>query len=359
MTERGVREIRVPQLGEGLREARIVELLREPGAVIRRGDPLYVIETDKTTVELEAPCDGTLLEWTVAADDVVAIDATVARVATIHADAAARSAPTAGERLIPPRTRAYGRERGLDDHALSAIPSMSNKLLPEDIDRHLAQGADEPVPEPGMRERRVTGGHRALIYRLRRSATLVIPGTLAIDVAGPSLAAPVPAGGESRPAPFQVFGHAVAHVARSHPAFRSVMVGDDRIREYDHANLGIALARPNDELLIAVVREAERMTLPEFVRASARGMRAAIREGESAAEDTQILLTHLGEFGIVDAVPTLVAPASSIFFLGASQEPDGKVRVAVTFDHRLINGAEAARFLDDLAALLGRSPAAS
>jgi pyruvate/2-oxoglutarate dehydrogenase complex dihydrolipoamide acyltransferase (E2) component len=355
MTERGVREIRVPQLGEGLREARIVELLREPGAVVGRGDPLYVIETDKTTVELEAPCDGTLLEWTVAPDDVVAIDATVARIAMTHADAAARGVPSAGERLIPPRTRAYGRERGLDDHALSAIASMSNKLLPEDIDRHLARGAVEPAQVPGVRERRVAGGHRALIFRLRRSATLVIPGTLAIDIARARLALPAPGGTEARPTPFQVFGHAVAQVARSHPAFRSVMVGDDRIREYDHANLGIALARPNDELLIAVVREAERMSLPEFVRASARGMRMAIREGDNATEDTQILLTHLGEFGIVDAVPTLVAPASSIFFLGTPQQPDGRVRVAVTFDHRLINGAEAARFLDDLGTLLGRT----
>jgi len=356
MSERGVREIRVPQLGEGLREARIVELLREPGAVVRRGDPLYVIETDKTTVELEAPCDGTLLEWTVVPDDVVAIDATVARIAALHTDHAARSAPAAGERLIPPRTRAYGRERGLDDHALSAIASVSNKLLPEDIDRHLAaRSAGETLEVAGVRERRVAGGHRALIFRLRRSATLVIPGTLAIDIAGSRLVMPGPAGGESRPTPFQVFGHAVGQVARSHPAFRSVMVGDDRIREFDHANLGIALARPNDELLIAVVRQAERMTLSEFVRASARGMRAAIRDGDNATDDTQILLTHLGEFGITDAVPTLVAPASSIFFLGAPQPPDDKVRVAVTFDHRLINGAEAARFLEDLGAFLARS----
>ena len=96
------------------------------------------------------------------------------------------------------------------------------------------------------------------------------------------------------------------------------------------------------------------MKLPEFVRACSRGMRAAIRDGAEAAADTQILLTHLGEFGIVDSVPTLVAPASSIFFLGAPQQPSGKVRIAVTFDHRLINGAAAARFLEDLAAALLR-----
>jgi len=326
-------------------------LLCAPGAPLRRGDRLYVIETDKTTVELEAPFDGTLLEWRVAAGDVVEIDATVALVAAAGSKDTALS-PKA-ERVVPPRTRAHAQERGLDDHALAAIPSASNKLLPEDIDKYLAERAAESSEKNGMRERRVTGGHRAVIFRLRRSATLVIPGTLAIDVPWAGLDTAVAEAGETRATPFQVFAHTVAQVAKAHAKFRSVMVGDDRIREYDHVNIGIALARPNDELVIAVVRKAEAMKLPEFVRACSRGMRAAIRDGAEAAEDTQILFTHLGEFGIVDAVPTLVAPASSIFFLGAPQ-PAGTVRIAVTFDHRLINGAAAARFLDDLAAALLR-----
>jgi len=350
--EHGAREIRVPQLGEGLREARIVQLLRAPGAPLRRGDLLYVIETDKTTVELEAPFDGTLLEWRVEAGDVVEIDATVALVAAAGTKVAV-SSPKA-ERIVPPRTRVHAQERGLDDNALAAIPSASNKLLPEDIDKYLAERAAESSDTNGMRERRVTGGHRALIFRLRRSATLVIPGTLAIDVPWPGVEGAVAEEGETRPTPFQVFAHTVAQVAKSHAKFRSVMVGDDRIREYDHVNVGIALSRPNDELIIAVVRKAESMQLPEFVRACSRGMRAAIRDGAEAAADTQILFTHLGEFGIVDSVPTLVAPASSIFFLGAPQHPSGNVRIAVTFDHRLINGAAAARFLNDLAAALPR-----
>ena len=268
MSEHGAREIRVPQLGEGLREARIVELLRAPGAPLRRGDGLYVIETDKTTVELEAPFDGTLLEWRVAVGDIVDIDATVALVAPAGSKSTA-SSPKA-ERVVPPRTRAHAQERGLDDHALAVIPSASNKLLPEDIDRYLAERAAKSPEVEGMRELKVTGGHRALIFRLRRSATMVIPGTLAIDVPWSGLEAVGKVDGDARPTPFQVFAHAVAQVARSHAKFRSVMVGDDRIREYDHVNVGIALARPNDELVIAVVRKAETMKLPEFVRACSR-----------------------------------------------------------------------------------------
>ena len=113
-------------------------------------------------------------------------------------------------------------------------------------------------------------------------------------------------------------------------------------------------ARPDDELIVAVIRNAERLTLGEFVRACGQQMRTALRTGDQTAEDTQILLTHLGEFGIVDAAPTLVAPASSVLFLGSPSGPNGTTRVVMTFDHRLINGASAARFLQVLSAHLKR-----
>lgn len=352
MNDRGLREIRVPQLGEGLREARVVELLREPGSTLRRGDPLYVIETDKTTVELEVPFDGMLVEWRVAAGDVVAIDSTIAMITPAPSESGVASTPT--ERLIPPRTRHYAQERGIDAALLASITSTSNKLLPQDIDAYLAREAPLVPAAIGYREQKVVGGHRALIFRLRRSATLVIPGTMAVAVPWNFLASPQATDQGPKATPFQVFGHAVAQVAQRHPQFRSVMLGDDRIREYDHVNVGIAMARPNDELVIAVIRAAERMTLQDFIRACSAQMRSAIREGDQAAEDTQILLSHLGEFGIPDAVPTLVAPASSVLFLGTPAPGEGNARIVLTFDHRLINGAAAGRFLSELAASLTR-----
>ena len=350
MSDRGLREIRVPQLGEGLREARIVELLREPGAALRRGDSLYVIETDKTTVELEVPFDGMLVEWRVAAGDVVAIDTTIAMITLAPGETGVGIVMPPIDRLVPPRTRSYAEERGIDAALLPSIASTTHKLLPQDIDAYLAREAPLVPTASGYREHKVIGGHRALIFRLRRSATLAIPGTMTVVVPWRSLVSPHAAYQGPKATPFQVFGHAIAQVALRHPQFRSVMLGDDRIREYDHVNVGIAMARPNDELAIAVIRAAERMTLQDFVRACSAQMRSAIREGDQTAEDTQILLSHLGEFGIGDAVPTLVAPASSVFFLGTPE--DANARIVLTFDHRLINGAAAARFLSELAASL-------
>jgi pyruvate dehydrogenase E2 component (dihydrolipoamide acetyltransferase) len=337
-------EIHVPQLGEGLREVRIVELLRRTGDAVHRGDSLYVIETDKTTMEMESPLDGRIMSWRVAAGDVVPVGAAVA---VIGVDSAERRTETRHEppsRLIPPRTRAYAKSKGLSSEAIESIPSLSEKLLPSDIDTFLAPGATSSSAT-GYREQRVRGPHRALIYRLRRSASTVIPGTVTVEIPWVNLSALPDDPNSPRPTPMQVFGYAVSQVAREQPRFRSVMIGDDTIREYDQLNIGLALARPNNELITAVIRGADRMTLPEFSRACTRQMRAALREGDQATEDTQILLSHIGEFGVVDAVPTLVAPASSVFFLGAPRPDTGMARVWMTFDHRLINGGTAGAFL--------------
>ncbi len=65
--------IRIPQLGEGLQEARLVEFLKQPGDNVSRDECIYVIETDKAVTEVESPHAGTVAEWTVEADSVLPI----------------------------------------------------------------------------------------------------------------------------------------------------------------------------------------------------------------------------------------------------------------------------------------------
>ena len=345
-------EIRVPQLGEGLREVRIVELLRELGDAIRRGDPLYVIETDKSTVELESPEDGQLIEWCVAPNDVIPIGRKVAVLGTSGAANVQTITRPASLTLIPPRTRAYARTIGLTDAELEAMPAATGKLLPADIDAHISRSGSAIDAATTFRERNLTQVQRALVYRLRRGAGIVIPGTIAVEVPSSWLSAKRLGAEEGKPSAFQLLGHAVAQVSKEYPKFRSVMQGDNFLREYDHVNVGLALARPNDELITAVVRGAERLTLPDFVRTCFQQMRIALRNGDQAADDTQIVLTHLGKLGITDAIPTLVSPASSVIFLGALNNLSARIKIVMTFDHRVINGATAARFLDAIKTLL-------
>src|SRR6185369_8158169 len=73
-------EIRIPQLGEGLHEARIIRFLKQPGDAVKQDEPIYEMETDKATMEIESPATGVIAEWTAKEDDVVLIGAPIGRI---------------------------------------------------------------------------------------------------------------------------------------------------------------------------------------------------------------------------------------------------------------------------------------
>ncbi len=153
--------------------------------------------------------------------------------------------------------------------------------------------------------------------------------------------------GDLQPSTFQTFAYCVAQAVKEHPRFRSALIGEHTVREYAHLNLGIAVGRANGDLVTAVVPEADTLDYETFVRTAQAHIHSA-REGEDqATETTQLLLTYMGPYEITDAVPVLVAPAVAVLFIGAAFEQNGEptVNLALTFDHRLIQGIEAAEFL--------------
>lgn len=372
-------EVLVPQLGEGLQEVRVLRFLKQPGDTVQRDEHIYEMETDKATVEVESPYTGTIVEWLAKEGDILPIGAPIARMeveGVVETAAPAAHAPQAqaatkpvappapepvivGARLevvIPPRTRAYARQKGLSEEELRRIPPASgNKLMPEDIDTYLATRAtalagaeyvDYPLPQQ----------QRAFIYRVKRSSQLVVPATIrrparwdaiqrtaARFKADPN--APV------QPSEFQVFAYCVAQATLKHPKFRSQLVGEETLRQYEHVNLGVAVARPGDELVTALVKNASALDFVTFVRTLQAQIRKA-RAGEDQADASiQLLLTYMGGYQVVDAIPVLVSPAVAILFAGESFLIDGvpHVNLVLTFDHRLINGVGAAEFLNEVA----------
>src|ERR1051326_5258549 len=70
-------EIRIPQLGEGLQEARIVRFLKRPGEAVAQDEPIYEMETDKAVMEIESPSAGVIESWTAKEDDILPIGAVI------------------------------------------------------------------------------------------------------------------------------------------------------------------------------------------------------------------------------------------------------------------------------------------
>ncbi|MBV6459756.1 MAG: Dihydrolipoyllysine-residue acetyltransferase component of pyruvate dehydrogenase complex [Fimbriimonadaceae bacterium] len=375
--------VRIPQIGEGLQEARLVAVLKNPGDTVKRDEPIYQMETDKAVMDVESPYEGVLVGWSAAVDTILPIGDEVATMevadgvtevpaahgspgaaTTATATAPAAAAASSGSRRldVPPRSRAYAKEKGLSDADLEGIPAAGSKLMPSDIDAFLS-GGGAPAPaatSDAFVEVPMGQKQRLLSSRLVRGSQLVVPGTITVACRWGAIeqrrSAYKSSGGDFQPSAFTLFAFAVAQALKHHPALRSTMIGDATIRTYHHANLGIAVALPGDELVMAVVEDADALPWRDFANRTRERIETARGGQDQATEALTISLTNMQAFGLRDAVPVVVPPAVATLFLGEpyngldqdSNEPRlmRYVNLALTFDHRMMNGVGAAEFLN-------------
>src|SRR5439155_17277984 len=131
------------------------------------------------------------------------------------------------------------------------------------------------------------------------------------------------------------------------------------IRIYDHLHLGIAVARPEDELLMARVDRADSLGFEEFITAAQDSIKKA-RDGKDQTTDAiQLSLTNMAGAGVRFGIPIIAAPAVGTLFVG---EPFDEafplsgggigfrriVNMVLSFDHRIANGIGAANFLSGI-----------
>ncbi len=432
-------EIKIPQLGEGLQEARLIRFLKQTGESVAKDEPIYEMETDKAILEIESPVAGVMESWGANEDDVLPIGAVVGRIATVtppepvgdkdtrlaageipvttngskpplslagaqapedvHNSHAVSASPkelvhvTAGPgRLrngsVPPRTRGYARERGVGDTELARLAQhVDGKLMPQSVDAYLegrrASSSGESVSASAIvsgraenregleyRDLPLSQPQRMLVHRLQRSAQAVIPATMeivvnwnAVEAVRAEMRVQAQAEGDRPPSQFLLFAWCVAQAAKVHPSFRSALVTDISIREYAHLHLGIAVARPGDELLMARVLSADTLGFREFVSQAQAAIDRA-RDGEDqTAEAMQISISNMSAAGVRTGIPVVVAPAAGTLFIGAPYDqayplPGGgagfrrSANMVFTFDHRIANGIGAARFVNDIQARL-------
>jgi pyruvate dehydrogenase E2 component (dihydrolipoamide acetyltransferase) len=152
-----------------------------------------------------------------------------------------------------------------------------------------------------------------------------------------------------------MFSFAVAKALAKFPAFRTTLVNEQTLRTYHHANLGIAVSLPGDELVLAVVNEADTLDWQTFAMSMRERIEFARAGNDQANETVTLSLTNMQSFGLRDAVPVVVPPSVGTLFLGevynglAQDTSELRLQrcanVTLTFDHRVINGVGAAQFL--------------
>jgi len=329
------------------------------------------METDKAVLDVESPCTGTLVSWLGEPDAVLPIGADIALMEVEGAieetkppaepsKAVADSSPAAPamrNAQIPPRTRAYAKEKGLTEEQLALVVPAGSKVMPSDIDAFLKASTSK-----GYEEMPVSGKQRILISRMQRGHHLVVHGAISVVVSWEGVLAErakqKATGSNFQPSAFTMFAYAVAKACEKHPLFRSQLIGDSIIRTYDTLSLGIAVALPGDDLVIAVVKGADKMGWRDFARAARDRIELARKGTDQADETVTISLTNLQNYGIRDGSPVVVPPAMATLFLGETYfgfvPKDGmpaiqtQANLNLAFDHRLTNGAGAAEFLRDV-----------
>ncbi|MHB8635614.1 MAG: 2-oxo acid dehydrogenase subunit E2 [Fimbriimonadaceae bacterium] len=358
--------VNIPQIGEGLHEARLVAILKQPGEHVRRDEPIYQMETDKAVMDVESPYSGVLTQWLANVDAILPIGAAVAMMdvadavvvdqapASVDVPVAAPAPTPARSFNIPPRTRAYAKEKGIKDDQLAALAEGATKLMPDDIDAYLRGEAKV------FSEHAFPAKQRLLASRLVRGKELVVPGTISVVANWAPIEherARIKASGAAfQPSAFTMFAFAATQAAKDHPAFRTNLVGDSTLRTYDHVALGIAVGLPGDELVLAVVPDADTLDWPAFAARMRERINLARAGSDQATEAVTVSLTNMQSYGLRDAVPVVVAPAVATVFVGEvytgidqhaeTLQPARLANLAMTFDHRLINGVGAANFLN-------------
>ena len=373
--------VRIPQLGEGLQEALLVDFLKQPGDSVKRDEPIYVMETDKATTDVESPYSGKLVEWTVEPGSVLEIGTEIAKMevaegvkempaghgpvdtAPVAASSVATASPPAARKKskiqIPPKTRKLLKEHGLLELA-DEIPCTGSKLMPADVEAYLATGDQGGGSSDEFSAQPLPQSQLTLNFRLRRGTQDCIPVTVMNEVDWTALQAArtavKPTGG---PTSFAMALWCVVQALKQHDAFRSSLSADGRTRQVFHrVNLGIAVALPGDQMVTAVVRGADEMDRGAFFEAVNRQIEQA-RDGQDQADaSTTMTVSNIGKAGMRIGIPAIVAPAVATLAIGETYQlpvPEGdsfrfqaSCTMTLSFDHRLANGVGAANFMNQI-----------
>ena len=390
-------EIRVPQLPESVADAVLVAWRKQPGEAVSRDESLADLETDKVVLEVPAPAAGVIKEFkvqpgaTVKSGDLLAIfEEGAAVVAPAKSSKSAKSAPVAAAvapaasaAKLGPAARRLVEENQVDPAAVAGS-GRDGRISKADVAAHVAREvapavapaaapavapaaapAAGPVAVPGARaEQRVPMTRlrlriaERLLQAQQNAALLTTFNEIDLTAIGELRARHKDRFEKEHGVKLgfmSFFVKASIEALRKYPVMNAAVDGNDIIY-HEYYDIGVAVSTDRG-LVVPVLRNAETLGFAQIERKiNDYGVRA--RAGGLALEELQggtFTITNGGVFGSMLSTPILNAPQSAILGMHKIQDRpvavDGQVVVrpimylAVTYDHRIIDGREAVQFL--------------
>jgi pyruvate dehydrogenase E2 component (dihydrolipoamide acetyltransferase) len=347
-------EFKLPDLGEGLTEGEIARWLVAEGDEIAEDDPLVEVQTDKTTVEIPSPAAGKVARILVAEGEVVA----VGTVLVVIGDEApvSETADVPPEAVVPPAVVSETRSEQAPEGRVRATP-LVRKIAQElgvDLATVTATGPNGQFTEadvrggaaPGEGRREPLRGVRRLIAEHMATAHREVPPVTWVeecDFTDVDLKLLIPA-----------VLKAVAASLAGFPELNARLEGDE-IVYLDRYDIGVAVQTEHG-LVVPVVRGCDARPAEELGEELGRLAEQA-REGKLAADDLRggtFTVTSAGKLAGLFQTPIVNYPEVAILSVGRiADRPvvrDGEIvirklgAIAITFDHRVVDGARAAEF---------------
>ncbi|ANK93477.1 MULTISPECIES: 2-oxoglutarate dehydrogenase complex dihydrolipoyllysine-residue succinyltransferase [Rhizobium] len=398
-------EIRVPTLGESVSEATVGTWFKKVGDAIKADEPILELETDKVTIEVPAPVSGTLSEIVAAAGETVGLGALLGQIAEgAGAAASAAAAPAAVPAQPAPAAAAQPAAAAAASSSSASVSTMppapaAAKMLAEsnlsadqidgsgkrgqvlkgDVIAAVAKGISAPAAVPAAapvaargpstvedasREERVkmTRLRQTIAKRLKDAQNTAAMLTTYNEV---DMKAVMDLRNKYKDI-FEkkhgvklgfmgFFTKAVTHALKELPAVNAEIDGADVIyKNYCHVGMAVGTDKG---LVVPVIRDADQMSIAEIEKELGRLAKAA-RDGSLAMADMQggtFTITNGGVYGSLMSSPILNAPQSGILGMHKIQERPvaigGQVVIrpmmylALSYDHRIVDGKEAVTFL--------------
>ena len=372
-------EVKVPQLSESVAEATLLDWHKKEGEKVSRDENLIDIETDKVVLELPAPADGVLVKILKKARDAVGSGDVIAQIDT-EGKAAAAAAPAAPKKTeekpktapaVMPAAQKIAAEKGIDTSTIQGTGRDGRVTKGDVLETKPKAPLQQPTPPVNVEQ--FTSGRpeqRVPMSRLRQRVAERL-------VQSQSTAAILTTFNEVNMAPvmemrkryqerfekehgvrlgfMSFFLKAAVHALKRYPVVNASIDGTD-IVYHGYFDIGVAVGSPRG-LVVPIVRDVDRMSFAEIEKKIGDfGKRA--QDGKLAIEELTggtFSISNGGVFGSMLSTPIINPPQSAILGVHATKEravvENGQVVVrpmnylALSYDHRIIDGREAVLFL--------------
>jgi pyruvate dehydrogenase E2 component (dihydrolipoamide acetyltransferase) len=391
------KEVRLPQLGQTMEEGTIVNCLIKVGDEITKGDVIFEIETDKATLEMESPADGFVKHILVNVDDTLPVGepliilgdkdeevpqdfvdslkgGAAAPAGTVQAAPAAAAEPVkvepepakpAGKIMASPRAKKLAADLGVDLAAITGT-GPAGKITEQDI-KAAADAKPTPAAQAKVSDADVKLGQTIALNRLQKiTAERMLKSKREIPCFYLTVRADVTKLVELRTKMNQEGGikisyndfiiKAVAMGLEDYPIMTGQLEGEN-IKLAETINIGLAISVP-DGLVAPIVKDVNKKDIKQ-IAGDSQALIERARNNKLAPADLEggcITVSNLGAFGIDNFIPIVVPGQCSILGIGQITDtcvPDnGNILVrklmnmTLSVDHKVANGAYAARFLD-------------